>query len=219
MRKLLCTAVILGLSGLLVGCPGGGGKTKTGAKTGAAKTGDAKTGDAKTGEGDAKTGDGEAAKTEEPKVEAPKGADISHVKVGQVYVYKSVTDMGGNKSESTMKYKVLEIKDGKIKYQTIVVAAGNEMPGGEAWWGEAAPAASPTGDAPKADVKMTEESVEAGGQKWDCKVMETEASGSKSKSWVPYKNGVPTWPMYIKSESENPAMKMTTTSTLESIEG
>lgn len=218
MRKLFSAVAVFGLSSLLLGCPADGGKT--GAKTGETKTGDApKTGEAT--DGGEKTGETDGGETDggdEGGEPAIKGVDISHVKKGQVYVYETATEMAGNTTKSTMKYKVTDVMDGKLKYQMIVMAGDKEMPQAEAEWPPAA--AEPTGDAPKTDApeaKTSTESVEMAGESWECMVTETEANGMKSKSWVPQKNGTHTWPMYVKSVSEGNNMK--TTTTLVKIEG
>jgi len=185
MRKLISTAVVIGLSGLLIGCPAPSktGKTgKTDAKTGDAKTGDAKTGDAKTG--DAKTGGGDAG--------AAKSVDISHVKKGQVYVYEMET----SGMKMMQKYVVTDVTDTAVKYKTITVMNGTETPGGEAEWTIPATTAAAPAATPAAEVKMSKETIEAAGQKWDCNV--TESGGTKT--WSPTKNGLPTFPIFIKME-------------------
>jgi Tfp pilus assembly protein PilW len=184
MRKLLSTAVVLGLSGLLIGCPAPG-KTDSAAKTdSASKTAEAKTADV------AKTGD--AAKTGE--TEAPKkmAADLSHVKKGQVYVYEM--DASGNKM--VMKYVVLDVTDTAVKYETITLVAGTETKGPAAEWAIPAPVEGAATATPAADTKVTNETIEAAGQKWECMV--TESSGTKT--YTPTKNGLPTWPMFIKQD-------------------
>jgi hypothetical protein len=226
MRKLLSTAVILGLTGLLIGCPAKTGKTaKTGdktAKTGSsasqpAKTDEAKTEAAKTEA--AKTSDTGTTKTREPEPAKPAGIDLSGVSAGQVYVYKSVTEMGGKVvSEMTMKYKVVEVTDKKVKYQMIMVMAGKETPQPEAWYPADAPKTTTPTETPKTDSKTTSESIEIGGKSWDCKVTTTEANGSTSQAWVPQANGTATWPMFVKSVTKNPASKMVSTTTLEKVE-
>lgn len=192
MRKLLSTAVVLGLSGLLIGCPAPkSGAGKTGGKTGAAKTGEA----TKTGDDATKTGDeGDAPATEKM------AADLSHVKKGQVYVY----DLEAGGTKMVMKYVVTDVTDTAVKYETITVVAGNETKSPATEWAIPAPVEGAAAATPAADVKTSNETVEAAGQKWECLVSESNGS----KTWIPMKNGLATFPPMIKTEG---ASKMTLT--------
>lgn len=186
MRKLLSTAVVLGLSGLLIGCPA---PAKTG-KSGETKTDSAKTGDTKTGE----------TKTPEAAA-APKKADLSHVKKGQTYVY----ELEASGTKMVMKYVVLDVTDTAVKYETITVVAGNESKAPATEWKIPAPVEAAPAATPAADVKVTNETIEAAGQKWECMVSESNGT----KTWIPTKNGIMTFPPLIKSDGAASKMMLT----------
>lgn len=187
MRKMLSTAVVLGLSGLLIGCPAPG---KTDTKTGSSKSGsESKTGETKTGE---------------TKTAAPAKADVSHVKKGQVYTYE--IDASGSKS--AMKYVVTDVTDSTVTYDTFSVAAGKDYPGAKATvWGKAvevpATTASPAPSVP--EVKTSKETVEVAGKSWDCMVSEVNGN----KTWVPQMGGVATFPPFVKMEGASMKMSLT----------
>jgi formylglycine-generating enzyme required for sulfatase activity/flagellar biosynthesis GTPase FlhF len=163
---------------------------------------------------------GKNAKAAKAEREVAGGVDLSEVKAGQVYVYKTVTEMGGKVlSDMTMRYKVVQVTDKKVKYQVIMVMAGRETPQPSAWYPADAP--KRTGPTPKTNIKIktTSESIDLGGQNWDCEVTTVWGNGSRSQVWVPQKNGTATWPIFVKSVTKNPASKMVTTTTLEKVEG
>ena len=196
MRKSILSLVAVGLSLTLLGCPPPeGGETKTDGDA-TSKPAD---GDDKGTEGDA-GGEGDSGGETAPASSDP---DISHVQVGQQYVY----DMVAAGTKMQMVYKIKDITDGVITYETVTVMeiAGEmkEMPGAEAKWGEKVDA--PVGDAPATENKSKDlgtESVKVGDMDFNCKVMETTVEGAgTTKTWSPMKpDGVMTWPMMTKSE-------------------
>ena len=200
MKKTILSLVAVGLSLTLLGCPPPEGEDsgKTDGETTKPADGD----DGEAGDG-GETDGGEAAGGGDP--------DISHVKAGQDYVFESKA--GGVTSK--MIYRVKDVTDGVITYETVMVVdmggEMKEMPGAEAKWpmkveGEA------TGEAPKVESKdLGEEKIKVGDMEFTCKVTETETSGMKSKVWVPMKPaGVMTFPPMIKSETTGAAESMMT---------
>jgi formylglycine-generating enzyme required for sulfatase activity len=139
------------------------------------------------------------------------GIDLSEVKAGQVYVYETVAEREGKVIyEKTFNLKVVLVTDKKVRYQWASVTAGRETLEAEAWY--------PT-DAPKTDSRTTSVNIDIGGQSWDCKVTTTTANGKTSQVWVPQKNGIASWPMYVKWVTKNYATKVVSTTTLQKIEG
>lgn len=199
MRKLISTAIVFGISGLLLGCPAPSktSKTKTGAKTDSAAKSDSA---AKTGEA-AKTEDEGEGEGEEVKTEAASGGatkiDLSHVKKGQTYTYEA--EASGTKY--SMKYVVTDVTDTSVTYDMVTVMMGNESKQEGQKWEIPAAAATDTTATPATDVKQTKESVDAGGRSWDCFV--TESNGTKS--WT-----VMTFPGLIKTEGPSNKMALTT---------
>ncbi len=121
-------------------------------------------------------GAAEANPLTKPAREAPQagdGPDLSHVKVGQRYVYQMQNDM-------QMVWTVKEVGPGLVKYETSIVMGG--APIGDPTpqeWRYVAPVGNQA--APQqADVKTSRETIKIGEMVLDCLV--SEASGYKS--WV-----------------------------------
>jgi HEAT repeat protein len=129
--------------------------------------------------------------------EPAKGADLSHVKVGQVYSY--TLEASGTKMQ--MNYIVETVDDTRVTYVTETIVAGNSAKSPAATWvipqAKGGPQATP---AP--NVKTRFEAYEFEGESWEVQVV--EANGTTT--WIPLKGGVPTFPPFFKTES--PSMKM-----------
>lgn len=193
MRKSILTALVLGSSLAFLGCPPPteGGKTETPPAGGTPTTGETKTETPPAGE----------TKTEAPKAQK---VDLSHVKAGQKYHYTMETS--GMQMQQI--YEVTEVTDTAVKYKVAMLM---KMPGSEEFTAQGEPTAgewaipvatTPTdkpADAP--EVKMTKETIKIAGQDWECMV--SESSGTKT--WIPWKNDMATWPMYLKMEGPTKA--------------
>lgn len=178
MRKMLSTALILGLSMGLMGCPPA---KKTEGGTDATGT-DATGTDTPAVDGDAtsKPADGDAAAVTDT-VDAVKtqAVDISHVKVGQKYHFH----MNNSGMEMDQVWEVTAMGDAEIKYNLTTIMNGKALGDPtEVTWAVPVAVASdvkPDPNAPK--VEMKEETVTIAGREWDCNVV--EASGYTS--WCP----------------------------------
>lgn len=134
----------------------------------------------------------------EPERARPVTVDLSHVVPGQRYVYA----MSTQEMELEQTYEVLEVTDGavscRIHLKAKLPGASELTPQGEPTtfkW--EAPLGRPAGEQPAPEFEQREETIEAAGRSWDCLV--TEISGTRS--WVPVKGGVVTFPEFIRMES------------------
>ncbi len=188
MRKIALYASVLGLALSVVGCPPGDGADKTGSE--AAKSGS---------DAEAKSGEGGG-------TEAAASADISHVKVGQKYIH----DMGNN---MTSEWEVKAISDDGVITYTMATIMNGSATGEptEAKWGEKPKETTeaPPADAPPPPVLTDGEDMTIGGVTFQTKIMETENSGTKSKIWLAYMGGEPTFPPSIRTESTGANFSMT----------
>lgn len=125
------------------------------------------------------------------------GVDLSHVKVGQVYVYS--LDASGTKME--MRYVVEQVDETSVTYRTETVVAGNVSKTPATKWEFVEPKGG-VEKAPAPDVKTRFEAYELEGESWEAMVVETNGT----TTWIPYKGGSPTFPPLFKAESK--AMKM-----------
>lgn len=190
MKKLLCT-LVAGMAISLIGCPPpSGDKTGGTASTDTSKPADTGTAPAGDTSKPADTGSAPATEASKPAVTAP---DLSHVKVGQKYTYEMQNNM-------QQVWTVKEVGADTVKYEMAMIMGGNPL--GDATtqeWKYMAPAATTTtAEAPKTDVKISRETVEVGGIKFDCMV--AEASGYKSWSTMtPGSDTVTTFPGILKT--------------------
>ncbi|MCA8921100.1 MAG: hypothetical protein KDD82_04785 [Planctomycetes bacterium] len=209
MKKSILSLVAVALSVTLLGCPppegGDSGKTDGGDATTKPTDGDGgetTDGGEGTDGGDATDG-GEAAGGGDP--------DLSHVKAGQDYVYDMVA--AGNKMK--MIYRVSDVKDGVISYETVTVmnmgGEDKEMPSGQTMTWPMKVEGGETGEAPKVDTKeLPNETIKVGDMEFVCKVTETKTDAGTTKTWMPMKpDGVMTWPMMVKSETTGGAADTT----------
>lgn len=125
-------------------------------------------------------------------------ADLSHVKAGQVYCYE--LDAGGMKME--LRYEVESVSADRVTYATITNVMGNETRAPSTEW--ILPREAPKSP-PGQDVKMSKEQLELGGQTWEALLVE----GSGSKTWIPTKGGLPTFPPLLKMEGQGTKMVLT----------
>ena len=120
------------------------------------------------------------------------GPDLSHVRVGQRYVYEMQNNM-------QQVWTVTEVGADSVKYEISMYMGGNQL--GDPFrqeWKYTAPAATTVDDLPRGDPKPTHEAVTIGGVEFDCLV--SEASGYRS--WVsmsPGSDTVWTFPGVIKT--------------------
>ncbi|HBP20656.1 MAG TPA: hypothetical protein DEA08_23070 [Planctomycetes bacterium] len=136
----------------------------------------------------------------------PVGVDLSQVRKGQVYVFESVTKLGGNTTRSVFHFEITDVLEGKLEYRLVVKAGDQLMPQSKQLW----PVESQFPSVVPREAKTSRETIEVIGRRWDCKVIETEANGVKSRSWSPERKGVPTWPLFVKSVTEGNQVKTVT---------
>jgi hypothetical protein len=131
--------------------------------------------------------------------EADDEADLSHVSVGQVYVYEM---SGGMVSEWT----VDAVETNKVTYTTVnKMDMGQGLqplgdPAQQAWEYVVPESTGEASDEPKPETSR--ESVTVGGIEFDCLVVESEAGGTQSKTWATMSPGsetVATFPGVVKS--------------------
>lgn len=182
MRKLLSTALVVGLTTALLGCPPPEKKTPESTDkppTDAPADTPAETPTSAPADAPAET-----------PAKADSGVDISHVKVGQKYTIH----MNQSGMEMDMVWEVKEITPAEIKYTTQTIMNGNAVgdPSPVSWPLPAKPAAT-TGDTPPPATdapKPAREKVSAAGMEWDCLVttsgdMKTYTSMSPGSDWAP----------------------------------
>jgi len=215
MRKTAISTVVLSLSLAFIGCPpaengdgGDSGKSD-------AEGGDAEGGDAENGGGDADSGDADSG--DDGGDTASQDADLSHVEVGQKYVYET---MGGGQQV----WEVTKVEPNKVTYDMITMAdmgTGELQPVGdpmEQTWEWKVPEATgeettgETADTPD----VTKEMITVSGVEFTTFVMEQAGS----KTWMNVNPGsdpadfgeevvVMRFPLTIKSESGgNVAMEL-----------
>lgn len=126
--------------------------------------------------------------------------DLSHVQVGQRYVFEMQNDM-----QTT--WQVTEVGRGTVKYQAIMqmdMGEGMTTVGDPTMqeWAYVPPVGDYlTGDLP--ELPTRHEQVEVSGVTFDCLVVESEGSGMTSKSWAtmtPGSDSVPTFPGALRVE-------------------
>jgi endonuclease YncB( thermonuclease family) len=120
-------------------------------------------------------------------------ADLSHVKVGQEWIYDM--DAGGTKLE--MRYVVESVGPRSITYSTVTVVAGSSTRSPAMEW--VIPEKVAEAPDPKGDVKIRHERIEIAGRTWE--TMVSEANGTSV--WIPTKNGLPTFPPFVKMEGSS----------------
>lgn len=195
MRKSILTTLVLGAALTTIGCPPPENSGTTG---GTDKKGETPAGETKTetpaGETKTETPAGET-KTEAP---AAQKVDLSHVKVGQKYVIKMET----SGMEMHQIYEVTGVTDTavecKLHNKVKMPGAAEFTDSGEPSpfkWEVPAPTGETTGET-KTDTKTGKETITAAGQSWDCLWAETDGT----KVWVAQKNGINTFPPFIKMD-------------------
>jgi len=122
------------------------------------------------------------------------GPDLSHVHVGQRYVFSMQNDM-------QQIWTVMEVGADFVKYEMAMIMGGNPLGDPTTQeWKYMAPVGPDPGqgqEAPRTDVKLSRESVSIGGVEFDCLV--AEASGYKSWSTMtPGSDTVTTFPGIFK---------------------
>lgn len=212
MRKSIISAIVVGLSLAVVGCPppADNSSSSTNNPTDGGDT--AATGGEGTDGGDATDG-GESQPADGGSTDAAPAddnADLSHVKVGQKYVYEMPNNMQSI-------WEVTEVGDNMVKYKTTMLMDMGEGPAPvgeptEQEWTYTKPTGGTTGETTGEAPKTSREEIEVSGVKFDCLVVESEAGGMKSKSWAsmsPGSDTVPTFPGAIKVMTDgNPTMTL-----------
>lgn len=132
----------------------------------------------------------------ESKPESSSAGDLSHVKVGQVYVYE--LEAGGVKMQ--MNYVVEKVEGTSVHYSTETVVAGMTTKGPVTTWKTADPKAAPA-KPPANNVKTRFETFEFQGESWQTMVVESDGS----TTWVLLKGGAPTFPPFVKTEGASKA--------------
>lgn len=123
----------------------------------------------------------------------PIKADLSHVKVGQEWVYEM--EAGGMKLE--MRYVVEGLSEKAVTYSTVTKVAGTESSSPPTEW--LIPTEPPKAPAPGGvDVKISKERIEIAGRTWETMVFEH----NDTKTWIPTKDGLPTFPPFVKMDSK-----------------
>ncbi len=121
---------------------------------------------------------------------APVSADLSHVKVGQKYHYHMVK----KGKDLDMVWAVDAISATEVKYTMRMRAGKNPWvePVSLTW---PIPAPRSPSDRVQADATPVV-TVQAGGRSWDCWIR--DLNEGKRKTWIPQKNGLGTFPPYVK---------------------
>lgn len=214
MRKSIISAIVLGLSLAFVGCPppSGGGSTKksdNAAQSPADSGGDAAASPAEGGESQPADAGGESGG--ESAAPMATDADLSNVKVGQKYIYEMPNNM-------TATWEVTEVGKNMVKYKTTMMMDMGQGPQAvgeptEQTWEYKVPEKTEGGETTGEKPDISREDVEVSGHKFDCMVVESEAGGVKTKSWMsmtPGSDTVTTFPGIIKSMSDGkPSMTLT----------
>ena len=117
--------------------------------------------------------------------------DLSHVKVGQVYVYE--LEAGGTKMQ--MKYIVEKVDATSVHYGTEVIVAGNTSKSPSTIW-KAPDPKDAKATPPAKDAKTRFEAYEFQGESWETMVVES----SGTTTWILLKGGAPTFPPFVKTE-------------------
>jgi hypothetical protein len=114
-------------------------------------------------------------------------------KPGSMVVHKSTADMGGNKMESEMTTTLVEVTPEKVvvEMKNVMVMMGNKIdsPPMKMDITKAMPTApGQPADAPKPEVKTSEETVTVGGKEYKCTVYETKMDSGGAvgvtKAWM-----------------------------------
>ncbi len=205
MLKKIASTLVVGLAVSLMGCPppannqgttppaGGETTAPAGGDTAAPAGGDT----AAPAGGDAKPADTPA---------APKGPDLSHVKVGQKFVYA----LQGGSMEMVWEVTEVDAANFMVKYstQTHMDMGQGKQPVGDPTPSEWKHVVADTTATAPADTTTPQAKTEKGTHKvgdmeFECLIVESEAGGTKSKTWVPLSKGTdtPTFPGMLKSES------------------
>ena len=127
----------------------------------------------------------------QPSSALPAGPDLSHVRVGQRYVFS----MNASGTEMQMIFEVTGVTQVSVSYLTRTLM---KMPGQSklSQVGDPTPAEVnyAAGDSSHSNVRQTRETIQAAGEAWDCIVYEVDGS----RTWVPQRNGQATWPPCVK---------------------
>jgi len=148
-------------------------------------------------------------------VENPEYKNWSAYKPGTTVKLHMVIDAAGNKTEMDQTTKLVEVtKDKAVIEDTRVMnvagqtlnmpAQKRDVPAKVADAG--APATKPDAKDPKAEAKTTEETIEAGGKKYKCKVIETATD-------MPGGQGKANAKIWTSTEVPGGVVKMVTTTT------
>lgn len=153
----------------------------------------------------------------------PTYTNWAQFKPGAMVEYKSVSDVAGNKTETIIVYTLKEVTAEKavVEMKTTMMMAGQKfeqppMPLEHPAKVQNQP--QPEGEQMKVEQKEGSESIDAAGQKWDCKWYETtsDQNGMKTTSRTWTNDDVPG--TLVKSVTNvDGAMKMTTETVLVSV--
>lgn len=134
----------------------------------------------------------------------PPGPDLSHLRVGQRFIYR----LGSNGVEMTQEWVVTGLGPTAIQYTLqiflLVPGQGPRTAIGDPSaleWTLPPPGAAPPGPGPTIRGLTTrEEQVTVGDVTFDCVVYEMESEGQVSRSWIPVSRGFATFPPILRSE-------------------